>query len=80
LAEWRKAGLIHGDIKPDNVVVELCAYSQSATFLSVRTFLIDVESVVEMPVSTNAAGQCRCMLSSWLTQASVCAAGLGGAA
>ncbi len=50
---WRATGLIHGDIKPSNIVVEWLVTAGSnlndVNFCRVLTYLIDVEGIVEMP-------------------------------
>ncbi len=53
LAAWRATGLIHGDIKPSNIVVEWLVTAglsdSDVNFCRVLTYLIDVEGIVEMP-------------------------------
>jgi hypothetical protein len=55
LRAWRRAGLIHGDIKPQNIVVQLPhgdfsdSVSSAVYFRGIKVFLIDVEGIVRLP-------------------------------
>jgi serine/threonine protein kinase len=52
LIAWHAAALIHGDIKPANIVVERpsAARCTDTYFESVLAFFIDAEGVVSMPL------------------------------
>jgi hypothetical protein len=51
---WREAGLVHGDIKPGNTVVE---HANRAALRLVQTYIIDCETVVELPRRRPVAGK-----------------------
>jgi alpha-D-ribose 1-methylphosphonate 5-triphosphate synthase subunit PhnH len=70
LRAWRGSGLIHGDIKPQNIVVQLphdCSESVSCAvyYRGIKVFLIDGEGIVHLPrprttVTIGAGAGARC--------------------
>jgi hypothetical protein len=62
LDAWRRVGLIHGDIKPENIVVQLPPPQSRWTrpsgvyYRQLKVFLIDVEGMVHLPLRTTSDG------------------------
>jgi hypothetical protein len=54
LLAWRSVGLIHGDIKPQNIVVYVPPWKTTTPhtlyYRGVVVYLIDVEGIVHLPL------------------------------